>query len=168
MTLNGLAATGVLPDVAPAFALVAAYALAPRGLPEFALRAGLAIAPAATEEYREGVVEFAWWSALAALCSGLRDAQTAAALWMCAAGELGQLAARPRLTRDPRPADRTWAALGPALVGQWEPAPTFVVQAGAGALFALVRDRFLLADDAVHVPPRLGIRVELGVGLRIW
>jgi hypothetical protein len=165
---SALALSGVLPDAAPGFALFAAYAIEPRGLPEFALRAGFAITPAASEEHPQGVARFSWWSALLALCSGVRNAGDSASLWLCAAGEVGQLAASGRLTLDPREEDRSWAALGPALLTQWEPLRPLLLQAGVGAAFALVRDRFLLGNEAVHRAPRLGVRVDLGVGIRIW
>lgn len=168
VTASGLALTGVLPDAAPGFALVAAYALQPRGWPELAVRGGFAVAPAATETYVEGVVTFNWWTALLALCSGLRDTADTTSLWLCAASELGRLTASAEQTSDARAEDRSWATLGPALLVQWEPVPPLVLQAGASVPFALVRDRFLLGDDVVHTANRLGVRADLGVGVRIW
>jgi hypothetical protein len=165
---SALALSGVLPDAAPGFALFAAYAVEPRRWPELALRAGFGITPAADEEHPEGVARFSFWSALLALCSGVRDARDTASLWLCAAGEVGRLAASGRRTLDPQDEDRSWAALGPAVLAQWEPLRPLVLQAGAGAAFALVRDRFLLGNDTVHRAPRLGVRADLGVGIRIW
>jgi len=165
---SGQLSSGVLPALAPGVELSAAHALQLHGWPELALRAGFRIAPDASETLAQGVTTFGWWSGLAALCSGVRNDSGAASLWLCFAGEIGRLSARGTDTLNARDDPRSWAAIGPHAELQWEVLPPLMIRAGAGGFFPLVRDRFLLAGQMVHRPPRLGVRVDLGVGVRIW
>jgi hypothetical protein len=119
-------------------------------------------------EYAQGVVAFTWWSGSGALCMGARFAGDALALRGCLTAEVGRLGARPSDTREPQDANRLWAALGPGVLLQWDALPPLVLGAGVEAPFALVRDRFLLADAAVHRAPVLGFRGEILLGVRLW
>jgi hypothetical protein len=161
--------TGVLPVVTPGFELSLAYALELPSAPELALRAGFRIAPTATETHAQGSARFAWWSGLAALCSGVRDGAATSSLWLCFAAELGRLSASGGSdTSNPRDEPRSWAAIGPHAEVQWALLRPLAIRAGLGGLFPLVRDRFLIADRTVHRTPRFGVRVDLGVGVLIW
>lgn len=164
----GMLVAGVEPALHPALQLAATLARNTPGGLEFALRAGLRLAPGQTEVHPEGVVAFSWWSAVSGLCLGVRNRADTTSWLGCAAVELGRLSAGASETLRPRDEDRLWAALGPAAVVEWNASPRLTFQAGVEALFPTVRDRFLLADDTVYRAPALGVRGELGAGLRIW
>jgi hypothetical protein len=46
--------------------------------------------------------------------------------------------------------------------------PVLRVQLQAQGLTPLVRDRFLLANRAVHEPKTLELRAGLGIGMQLW
>lgn len=162
--LAGGVASGVLPRVQPFPELSLGLEQGPPGVLYWSVHAAFRISPDQTRHFDEGVVTFSWWSGLAAVCLGARDAR----LWAsgCATVELGVLSGGGSDTEAPRDERRAWVALGPGLTFGYDVTPALRLSLRAELLTPLTRYRLELPrGTAVHEPAGLGLRAGLGVGL---
>lgn len=167
LMLAGGAGLGVLPAVQPLLELSLSVEAGGDGELLLSAQAGVRVAPDQTRSFDMGVVTFGWWSGLGSLCAGARGARLAAS--GCAMVEVGAVAASATETDRPQDELRAWLAVGPGLSLVLDASEALRLQLRAEALLPLARYRFELPrESAVHEPAQVGLRVGLGVGLRLW
>jgi hypothetical protein len=164
VALGGLLVSGVAPALRPGLDLRATgYARHGRRA-ELALSLGLRATLRHDERSAEGTGRFAWWSATFAACGALRSSLSIVPM-LCAVGEAGRIVAGGRATEAPRRARVPWRALGVALRLRVPIAGPVWLAPGLELLWPATRDRFVVAERALHRVPWLTFRAELAVGV---
>jgi len=164
LAVEGALATGVAPGALWGAGLAATWT-APLAF-EPSLRASVTYLTGAREPVDAAEARFARWTTGLEGCA-LRVRLGSVSLFPCAKLEVGALRAEgqkiARATSEVRP----WVAIGPAARVRWRmPGQRFFVEAGAGAMVPLTRDRFFFQPNiTIHRAAGLGAEASLGVGL---
>ena len=158
-----LLASGLTPDAAFGGQLAARFSLPDAPLHP-SVRAGARAVLSDTVARSSGTAVFDWWAGLLALCAGTSPSPSLT-LHGCASLELGQLSAAGRNTRNPASERRLWAAVGPALTGEWALLAPLTLLVGVEALFPFRHQRFLFGTDVVYEVQAVALRGEVGLGL---
>jgi hypothetical protein len=125
-----------------------------------ALRLALLAAGSGTEETNRGRVELTLHLVRLTACPVRLPSASVFALRPCALLESGRLSGSGAGTDDPDSADVAWWGAGSALRGEARLRSWFTVELEAGAVFPLIRDRFVFGPE----PARVGYAVPAVAG----
>lgn len=159
------AVSGMAPSVMPAAGVFAGLGWLSDSL--WSPSARLALIALAPHEVRhaQGDARFGGQLVELTLCP-LRAPLGAWVLQPCLAGEAGRHQAEGSKTEDPRSVVKPWLAAGGVLRLGLALHPRWWLEAQVAGLITLRRDRFWLAEDAVHQVPEAVARAAAGVSFR--
>jgi hypothetical protein len=171
-TAAGLLTGGMAPEPTTGWTALAGLSvgrdpLAWRAAAALLLRVGVAGAPMRSFSGPNGEASFDWIAGVAEACPISVGAGGAGQLRPCVVGEYGVVRATGSETMNPASVTRPWAALGVELRLSWALLGPVSLDAAAGALASIERDRFTFATLSLFETPAVVARVALGLGIAV-
>jgi hypothetical protein len=171
-TAAGLLAAGMAPEPTTGWTVLAGVSLGrePRAWRAAAaplLRVGVASALTRSFSGPTGEASFDWIAAVGEACPISFGVGGAAQIRPCLVGEYGVLRATGSETANPASVTRPWAGVGAEMRLSWGLLGPLSLDAAAGALASIERDRFTLATESVFETPPVVARVALGLGIAL-